>query len=151
MPKSINIQNILTNSRSLLMKIILVKIVWIIILLFFPINKSLAADCYIVKDAMAFNQPNVTVRACDLYFQSNKEGKDSFVQLILEKKVIYLKKGTRVFDCGVDLENMRDVDEARIRGVILPTFHCYGKIITLAPIRPSGHGSCFWIDWDGVE
>ena len=126
-------------------------ILLLFILLFFLNNKCAAGDCFIIKDSMAVNQPNLAVRACDLFFQHNKDGKEKFVKLIMEKKVIALSEGTRVFDCGIDLEAMRDVDEARIQGIILPTFHCYGRVTKMVPIRPAGFTTCYWIDWNGIE
>jgi len=135
----------------LLKKWLGIQIVWILILLYIPVNLCLAEDCFIVNNSMAFNQPNLTVRACDLFFQSNREGKEKFVKLGIDKKIIFIRQGTQVFSCGVDLETMRNPGKARIQGIILPTFHCYGKVIKLVPIRVSGYHSCYWIDWDGVR
>ena len=151
MHESVNLLKRLQCPTPLLKKYIRISIVWIIILLYIPMNVCLAGDCFIVNNSMAFNQPSLTMRACDLFFQSNREGKEKFVRLTLEKKVIYIRQGTQVFDCGIDLETMRDVNKARIQGIILPTFHCYGKVIKLVPIRVSGYHSCYWIDWDGVR
>jgi hypothetical protein len=131
-----------------------------------------AGDCFINKDSFAVSEPDMVTRVCYLWHHSRqyKPGSESeytvasketqhhdplqaeFYKLLLDKKFITLARGTPVFGCGYDLKTItQDYPKAKLLGVALPQYNCFGRMSYFVSLRPVSSGTCYWVAVECVE
>ncbi len=147
------------------LKKILLKIILIFFLLIYPCN-ILAEQCFINNECFGVIEASMATRACHLFYYSttinNKLQSDfivinpnqyhndplqaEYLKLIIEKKILPLKKNTLVFNCHYSLEILiNKPDKAEILGINTPKYNCFGKVYEYVPIRPISGGVCYWV------
>ena len=133
--------------------------------------QAFAGDCYIGKDCFGTVNPHMWERVCrlwvheaDFYSAGTASGESpsvsilpgtdlhpdrlhvEFLKLLTEKKFLFLRRGTRVFSCQYDLNLIkRDMDEARMKGIVLPRASCLGPVYSMVPVRPINMNTCYWV------
>ncbi len=138
------------------------------ILLCFLGGPCFAGDCFIGKDCFGVVQPYLMERVCYLWSHETrtyKAGAESefvtvlpsidlgtdllhveFLRLQTEKKFIPFRRGTRIFNCQYDLNEIkRDRDDARQKGIVLPEFNCRGATFEMVPVRIVNSNTCYWV------
>lgn len=144
-----------------------------VILGLFPFNAS-ATQCYIGKNCFAVISPALVERACFLYYHEVREYRTGeqtpylvtlprselhpdrlhleFVEMLLDKKYISLRKGTPIFSCQYDLERLKmDPDFASLLGGQLPEFNCRGVMSRWAPVRVINMNTPYWVAVEDVQ
>lgn len=132
-----------------------------------------AEKCYMAQEGFAVDQPYLATKSCFLFKHGvNKDLENQsemsvaiegdldpdplhaeFIRLVLERKLVPLKKGTPVFSCDYDLSTIaRDYkfwgsrdNRTQTLGYELPQFHCNGVTSMWAPVRPLQESDCFWV------
>jgi hypothetical protein len=132
-----------------------------------------AETCSMAKDGFAVAQPYMVTRGCFLFYHAinidlvnqsdliitRKEElhpdpiHSEFLSFILDRKLIGLKKDTRLFSCDYDLPTVAkdfrlsgsQAGNTRTLGYELPEFGCGAVTSLWAPVRPIGESKCFWV------
>ena len=132
--------------------------------------RAFAGNCYIGGPCFATVDPYMGERVCYLYAHETMSYKVGtmweeatvgalssielhpdrlhveFLRLITEKKFLPLKRGTQVFSCPYDLNLIKaDMDQARMRGAVLPEINCRGFLFAMVPVRPINLNTCYWV------
>ena len=127
-----------------------------------------AGDCFVGKNSFAVVQPYLMERSCYLYAheaRTYRPGQESehvtvlpsaelhpdalhaeFLKLVIDKKLLPLTRGTRIFGCDRDLEAIKKAGgdrESAYRD--LPEANCRGNVYRLVPVRPVNTSTCYWI------
>ncbi len=145
------------------------SLIFCLLLVLLMSGKSLGGNCFAGNSAMAVLEPYMIERACHLYAHYLREYRPGqvenpftktlsdpelepdrlfveFVNMVADKKLISVARGTQLFGCRNDLELFkRDPDEARMKGIVMPEFNCRGTVFRMVPVRFINMDRCYWI------
>ncbi len=134
---------------------------------------SAGGKCYAKDDNFSVTEPYLINKACFLFYHginvplrtqsdliiSRPEQLHSdplqaeFYQLILDGKILPIKKNTQLFSCKYDLHvvardfklNRNRGGEGRILGYEYPEFNCYGRVSKFVQVRIKNRSQCRWV------
>ena len=138
-----------------------------------------AGKCYAKSECFSVSQPYLITKACFLFNHAvnvplmtqsemiitrpeelhSDPLQAEFYKLVLEEKIIAVKKNTSFYKCRYDLEtvvrdfklNQNTGGTGRMLGYEYPEFNCYGRVSKFVQVRLSNRSQCYWVAVETIK